>query len=135
MQIARCWRQQATNLRLVGSRCARCGELLFPERVRCSSCGSTELERLRFCGRGRVCSFTNVHEAPGGFAEQVPYLAALVRLEEGPLVAAMITDADASEVSEGMPVEMVTRRIRAEGETGPIVYAYKFAPPMSADRD
>lgn len=132
MQIARSWRQQQSNLRLVGSRCRRCGALAFPERVRCSTCGASEVEPRRFGGRGTVCSFTTVYEAPRGFVEQTPYLAALVRLEEGPLVAAMLTDADPGEVRAGMPVEMVTRRIRTDGDAGPIVYAYKFAPPLEA---
>ena len=30
----------------------------------------------------------------------------------------------------GMPVEMVTRRLREEGEEGQIIYGYKFRPVM-----
>ncbi|MGD1997258.1 MAG: OB-fold domain-containing protein, partial [Anaerolineae bacterium] len=52
----------------------------------------------------------------------------LVRLEEGPLVAAQLTDVKADQVEIGMPVEMVTRRLRAEGEEGIISYGYKFRP-------
>ena len=100
MQIARSWRQQPTNLRLIGSHCPSCGAL----------------------------DFTLVYEAPRGFAEQVPYLAALVRLEEGPMVATMLTDVDPEDVAVGMPVTMVTRRISADGDSGPIMYGYKFAP-------
>jgi uncharacterized OB-fold protein len=52
----------------------------------------------------------------------------LVRLEEGPLVTAQLTDIDGGEVAIGTPVEMVTRRLRAEGEEGIISYGYKFRP-------
>jgi uncharacterized OB-fold protein len=59
-----------------------------------------------------------------------PYTVALVRLEEGPLVTAQITDVDADQVSIGMPVEMVTRRVQTSGEQGAIVYGYKFRPVL-----
>jgi uncharacterized OB-fold protein len=128
MQIARSWRQQPTNLRMIGSHCPACGALDFPERIRCARCGAGQLENHRYCGRAEVVTFSLVYEAPRGFADQVPYLAALVRLEEGPIVATMLTDVDPEDVAVGMPVQMVTRRISADGETGPIMYGYKFAP-------
>jgi len=128
MQIARSWRQQPTNLRLIGSHCPSCGALDFPERIRCARCGAGDLEAHRYCGRGTVVVSSLVYEAPRGFADQVPYLAALVRLDEGPVVAAMLTDVEPEEVAAGMPVQVVTRRISSDGETGPITYGYKFAP-------
>jgi uncharacterized OB-fold protein len=135
MQIARAWRQQASNLRLVGSKCRGCGHLMFPERVRCPECGGADLERHGFGGRGQVCALTTVYEAPRGFADQVPYAAALVRLDEGPVVAAMLTDLEPGDAVVGMSVSMVTRRIIADGSDGPIVYGYKFSPePVEAER-
>jgi hypothetical protein len=130
MQIARSWRQQPTNLRLIGSLCPACGSLEFPERIRCARCGAGSLQNHRYSGRGRVITFSLVYEAPRGFAEQVPYLAALVRLDEGPMIATMLTDVDEEDVRVDMPVEMVTRRISADGDTGPIMYGYKFAPAI-----
>jgi uncharacterized OB-fold protein len=54
---------------------------------------------------------------------------ALIRLEEGPLVTAQLADIDPTEVEIGMPVEMVTRKLRSDGdERGIIVYGYKFRP-------
>jgi uncharacterized OB-fold protein len=135
MQIARAWRQQASNLRLVGSRCRDCGELMFPERVRCPECRSADIESHRFCGRGEVRAHTTVYEAPRGFADQVPYAAALVRLEEGPVVAAMLTDLGPEEAAVGMAVTMVTRRIIADNSDGLIVYGYKFSPLAGGRRE
>ncbi len=132
MQIARSWRQQPTNLRLIGSSCTACGALDFPERIRCVKCGAGDLVNHRYSGRAEVLTHTLVFEAPRGFADQVPYVAALVRLVEGPIVAAMLTDVDPENVRVGMPVEMVTRRISADGESGPILYGYKFAPTEEA---
>lgn len=128
MEIARLWRQQPSNLRLVGSRCHKCEKLLFPEYMRCPECGSRELESFQYGGQGTVRSMTTVYEAPKGFAGHVPYVAGLVQLDEGPIVAAMITDIDPEEVRTGLRVEMVTRRIRCDDADSPIVYGYKFVP-------
>jgi uncharacterized OB-fold protein len=71
-----------------------------------------------------------MYNAPAGFEEYVPYTMALVKLEEGPMVTAQLTDVDADEVQIGMPVEMVTRKLTQEGEEGQILYGYKFRPAL-----
>jgi len=56
---------------------------------------------------------------------------ALVQLDEGPVVTAQLTDLDGQDVKIGMPVEMVTRKIRDDGnQRGIIVYGYKFRPVL-----
>ena len=59
--------------------------------------------------------------------EQAPYILALVKLDEGPLITAQLTDVDGP-VSIGDRVEMVTRKLTTEGTKGMIVYGYKFRP-------
>jgi uncharacterized OB-fold protein len=71
-----------------------------------------------------------VRRAPEGFEEFTPYTVALVRLEEGPLVTAQLTDLDKEDVQIGMDVEMVTRKLREEDEEGLIIYGYKFRKPL-----
>ncbi len=44
------------------------------------------------------------------------------------MVTAQLTDVDAAEIKIGMPVEMVTRRLRTDGDEGVIQYGYKFRP-------
>ncbi|HOO57957.1 MAG TPA: OB-fold domain-containing protein, partial [Anaerolineaceae bacterium] len=62
-----------------------------------------------------------------------PYTIALVKLQEGPMVTAQLTDLGDETVHIGMPVEMVTRKIRNDGdERGMIVYGYKVRPVMKA---
>jgi len=81
-------------------------------------------------GRGEIYSYSTVFQGPNGFAETAPYLVALVRLVEGPLVAAQLTEVEPDAVAIGMPVEMVTRRLREDGPKGVVVYGYKFRPPL-----
>jgi len=113
---------------LIGEVCPHCGIKLFPPRDVCPKCGGPAKEPFSFSGKGVVYSFSTMYSAPKGFEKYVPYIVALVRLDEGPLVTAQLTDVDRSEVRAGMPVEMVTRKMREEGEDGLILYGYKFRP-------
>ena len=64
--------------------------------------------------------------APAGFEEQAPYTLALVKLTDGPVVAAQLTDLGQEHVRIGLPVEMVTRKIKNDGDDrGMIVYGHK----------
>ena len=79
-------------------------------------------------GRGTVYSYTTVFDPPAGFEAYAPYPVALVKLDEGPMVTAQLTDVGADDVRIGMPVEMVTRKLSEQGDEGIIQYSYKFRP-------
>jgi len=85
-------------LGLVGEVCPRCGAKLFPPRDVCPECSEPAKEPFAFSGRGEVYSFSTIYQAPKGYEEYVPYTVALVRLEEGPLVTAQLTDVDKEKV-------------------------------------
>ncbi len=82
-------------------------------------------EQFTFAGKGEVYSFTTLQETPEGFDEQAPYVLALVKLDEGPIITAQLTDVDGP-IAIGDKVEMVTRKLMTEGARGMIVYGYKF---------
>ncbi|MCR4406021.1 MAG: Zn-ribbon domain-containing OB-fold protein [Anaerolineae bacterium] len=130
MGIPNHWRTQHQRYRLVGEICQHCGAKLFPPRDVCPECSQPAYEPFTFSGRGQVYSHSTVLHAPRGYEEFVPYTVALVKLEEGPLVTAQLTDVDAGEAYIGMPVEMVTRKQREDGEEGAIIYGYKFRPVL-----
>ena len=81
-------------------------------------------------GRGEVYSYTVMYNVPQGFEEQKPYAVALIKLDEGPMVTAQLTDIDLKEIKIGMRVEMVTRKLREDGDEGQIIYGYKFRPVL-----
>ena len=83
-------------------------------------------EQFTFSGTGEIYSFTTLQEIPEGYDEQAPYILALVKLDEGPLLTAQITDLDDQPLAIGDRVEMVTRKLTTEGPKGVIVYGYKF---------
>ncbi len=130
MHPARAWRGRAQRYRLEGEQCEGCGARLFPPRDICPECQRPARTPYPLSGRGEVYSYTVVYEPPAGYEEQVPYIVALVKLEEGPLISAMLTDVGPEEVYIGMPVEMVTRVLHRQGEHGVIAYGYKFRPVL-----
>ncbi|MBL8116200.1 MAG: Zn-ribbon domain-containing OB-fold protein [Anaerolineae bacterium] len=89
-----------------------------------------QYEQFTFSGTGEIYSFTTLQETPEGFDDQAPYTLALVKLDEGPMITAQLTDID-EPVAIGDRVEMVTRRLTSEGDRGMIVYGYKFRKTLS----
>lgn len=109
-------------------------------------------ERYQFSGRGEVYSYTIVgrNNAPESYEDYTPYVVAMVKLEEGPMVTAQLTDVEnwvekeidgrtrlfrEFDVEIGMPVEMVTRKLKSEGDQGILVYGYKFRPPLELSKN
>jgi len=132
MDMPRHWRLKEQRYNLVGTECLACGARQFPPRRVCPDCHSKEVRSYTFSGQGEVYSYSTVFQAPLGYEEFVPYTVALIKLKEGPLVAAQLTDIDNGEAQIGMKVEMVTRKLREYGEDGMIVYGYKFRPLLNA---
>ncbi len=127
MEVARHWRLKKQRYSLVGEVCPHCDSKIFPPRDICPDCGQEAKELYSFSGRGEVYSFTTVYDAPAGYEENAPYTVALIKLNEGPMVTAQLTDLDGRNVQIGTPVEMVTRKLRNDGdERGMLVYGYKF---------
>lgn len=126
------WRNLKQQYVLWGEVCPNCDEKIFPPRDVCPNCGEEAKELHQFSGRGEVYSFTIVEKsaAPEDFVNQAPYPVALIRLEEGPLITAQLTDVDLDKIGIGMSVEMVTRKLSADGNKGQIKYGYKFRPRL-----
>lgn len=126
------WRLKTQRYNLVGESCPHCATKIFPPRDICPDCGAEAKEPHKFSGKGEIYSFAPVKDAPEGFEDQTPYTIALVRLEEGPLVTAQLTDLDPNQpINIGMKVEQVTRIIKPNKPRGNIVYGYKFRPILS----
>ena len=132
MEISRHWRLKKQRYSLVGEVCPHCQAKIFPPRDVCPNCSGEAKTPYTFSGKGEVFSYTTVYEPPAGYEENAPYTVALVKLTEGPMITAQLTDVDNNKVSIGMPVEMVTRKLREDGDKGVILYGYKFRPVLQA---
>lgn len=90
-------------------RCVDCGQAFFYPRDICPGSGSRNVEWMQASGRGTLHTFAIVHRAPvPGLRDHVPYVVALVDLEEGPRMATNLVgvEPDPSAIRVGMPVQV-----------------------------
>jgi uncharacterized OB-fold protein len=89
-------------------RCSDCGQYQFFPRLYCSRCFGERVEWVNATGRASVLSYTVVRRPVSpAYADEIPYVVALVRLEEGPQMMTNIVECTPEEVKIGMAVEVV----------------------------
>lgn len=64
-------------------RCDACSRPVFYPRSICPHCFSDQLSWIAASGKGTIYAYTVVHQAFGAFAGDVPFVVAIVELEEG----------------------------------------------------
>ncbi|MCL4489799.1 MAG: Zn-ribbon domain-containing OB-fold protein [Chloroflexi bacterium] len=133
MDLARNWRLKNQRYRLEGAACTVCGAKFFPPRPVCAECKSANLQPFEFSGHGALYSFTTLYQAPLGYEGNLPYAVGMIKLDEGPMIEAQLTDVNLEDLKIGQRVEMVTRKLREFGPDGLIVYGYKFRPVANGD--
>jgi uncharacterized OB-fold protein len=134
MAVSKIWRKIPENYNLIGNKCKKCSSLIFPARDVCKNCSSIELENYKFIGKGEIVTFTiirtPVHDPEGEnidiAARTIPYILAIIKLAEGPLLTTQIVDCEINEVEIDKEVEVVFRKIVEKGKKGVIQYGYKF---------
>ena len=90
---------------LIVQRCQDCNRVNWFPRFFCCNCSSSKLEWNRCTGNGVVESFTVVHRPMNAaYADEVPYVLALVRAEEGHLLVTRIVGDNALQTSIGSAV-------------------------------
>jgi uncharacterized OB-fold protein len=107
-QSAPFW-QGCREHRLLVQRCTSCGTHRYPPRPVCPKCRSRSLDWAASTGRGTVFSWiTVVHPVPKEvYGKDVPYVVALIALDEGVRIASNIVGCEPSAIVAGMPVEVV----------------------------
>ena len=74
----------------------------------CINCGSKELEEVKLSGEGRIVTWTTVYVPPVEFKDEAPYIATIIRLDEGLHIPGFI------KVSEGENVDF-DRKVKFVG--------------------
>jgi len=120
------WRIRDRYYNLVGNRCVKCGREFFPPVYRCRSCGSDQLEDRAMPKEGKIVTYTQLHETLPGFEAQAPFFLAVVELKNGAKVLTQIVDSPDEAVKTGAKVRATVRRAMVDGDSGQIVYGYKF---------
>ena len=101
--------------RLLIQQCPQCGQYIFYPRRHCPHCGALEVSWVEASGRGTVYSFTVVeNNAPSGFLDQMPFVIAIIRLDEGVRMMSALVACDPADVRCEMPVEVTFVDVSAE---------------------
>ncbi len=101
--------------KLMLQKCSDCAKFIFYPRIVCPHCFSDNLEWARSSGKGTVYSYTVVeNNAPSFFQDEMPYVVALIRLEEGVQMMSNIVSCEPSEVYCDMPVEVTFDKVSEE---------------------
>jgi len=126
-EVSKTFWQGCQRQELLLQKCCNCGQFQFYPRPICINCMSGNLEWVSSSGRGTVYSFTVVHQnVMPGFAQEVPYVFAIIELAEGVRLSTNIEGCAPADVHIGMPVVVVFEPISPE------VSLPKFRPSPSA---
>ena len=87
-------------------RCNACRKFWFPPSRTCPHCLAADFAFEEVSGRGRVFSFVTFHRVYNP-AFDVPYVVALIELEEGPRLLSNVVDIPVEEVRCDLPVEVM----------------------------
>jgi len=95
--------------------CSDCNSCWHPPSPVCPDCASSNVEWRPSSGRGRLYSYS-ICESPvhPSFADKVPYIVALVRLQEGPMIVTNLIDISPREISIGQILEVVFTPLNSE---------------------
>jgi uncharacterized OB-fold protein len=106
--------EAAAQGRLLIQHCLSCGSRQFYPRAICTTCG-TDPEWEEASGRGTVHTFTIIRQQGAEpFKGEVPYVVAMIALDEGPMMMGNVTGCLPDDVSIGM----VVRAYSVEVEPG-----------------
>lgn len=105
--VTRPFWEAAREHRLVIQQCGQCGQQQFYPRPFCRHCLADTPDWKECSGRGSIYTFTVNHRAANGhMADKLPYVVAIIELDEGVRMMANVVDSDLDSVRIGAPVEV-----------------------------
>lgn len=125
---ARYWREIPQRYRLEAGKCSKCGKVHYPPRLICNECKGREFETVELPRDGKLLTYTVIHVAPPGLADETPFAVGVVELDNGVRLMSQIMDTPHDKIQVGMPLRLEFRRIRKDGHSGILCYGHKAVP-------
>ena len=120
---------------LLGSRCRKCGSVIFPKMPVCPSCHSNGvMEEVEIGRTGKLYSHTIAHFAPKGF--KAPFFQVFVDLPEGPRIFSLVgaeCPVEQGALEDGMEMRLVIEPVADTPEHRDEL-TYKYVPVRANDR-
>lgn len=113
---------------LIGSKCPKCGEIVFPGNPVCVNCQNETMEDIQLSRKGKIWSFSTVMLRPPNWYEgPVPFDLGYVELEDGVRVWSRLLGAEAGTFKIGQEVELDIDVLQVDKE-GNEVLGFCFVP-------
>ena len=98
----------AREHRLVLRKCSKCGYIDHPPYLYCTACHADEHEWIEASGKATLAAYAiNYFGVPFPFWADLPYVVALIDLEEGPRMISNVVECDFDVLENGMDLEVV----------------------------
>jgi uncharacterized OB-fold protein len=115
------------GLRLLGGKCTSCGEIFYPKQLGCPRCTKLDIEEVPLSRRGKLHTYTIVHQRPLDYKGEVPYIIGKVELTDGAFVLAQLADCAIESLKVDTEMELVIEKAGKDEDNNDILN-YKFRP-------
>jgi uncharacterized OB-fold protein len=89
-------------------KCTQCGFIRFPVSIVCPKCHAMDAEWVKLSGKGIIYSYVIYRIAyHPAYQNDIPYVVAIIQLEEGPRMESNITGCRMEDVKINLPVEVI----------------------------
>jgi len=116
---------QKTDFKLLGSGCTTCGEKHFPQRSICPNCSTRHLNKIFLSSYGTILTYTIVRQTSPLWKGPVPYIIAVVRLDDGVEITSHLIECNLEKVTIGLRVRVVPGKLR-ETDDGEEIIVHMF---------
>jgi uncharacterized OB-fold protein len=95
------------NHQLLFQKCTACGEVRWPPSILCPQCLGRDTQLIESSGRGTIYTFAVYHQAfHPSFKEDLPYVVAIVKMQEGPMMITNIVGCSPESLACEMAVQV-----------------------------
>ncbi|MBN1366654.1 MAG: Zn-ribbon domain-containing OB-fold protein [Dehalococcoidales bacterium] len=114
--------------KLIGIKCNKCGEVVFPRKTICPNCCSNDVKEMLIGPQGKLYSYTVIYQpAPIGYKGPVPYSIVKVEMPEGLRITGHATVNSPAELKIGMKMELIIDKMFSDTNGNDII-GFKFKP-------
>lgn len=113
--------EAAAEERLLVQECTDCKKLQFYPRGHCVHCFGSNVDWREVSGDATLHTYSVLQRTPNEeFADELPYVFAIVDLDEGVRMASRVADFNPDRLRCGMPLKVVFRKLEDGGPIMPL---------------
>lgn len=103
------WWSATQGRRLTVNHCRSCGQASLYARPFCPHCWCEDVELTPATGRARLYTWSVIHQNAATFDTRIPYVLAMVDLEEGPRLMTVVADCAVEDLRADMDLVVAFR--------------------------